>query len=515
MPPSPLTVLRPEHRAPRPLAELAEAFGLAVHGEAGPTGITGVAVAASHVHAGDLYVALQGAHTHGAAFVDEARERGAVAVLTDPAGLERVRAAGLTALVTDHPRAMLGAVSAWVYGTADAALTLFGVTGTNGKTSTAYLLDAVARQLALRTGLSTTAERVIDGERSASRLTTPEAPEVHAMIALLAERGIDVATLEVSAQALTRHRVDGLLFDVTGFTNLSHDHLDDYGTMDAYLAAKAQLFTAERTREAVVSLDSPYGARIVALADVPVTTITSRPEVAADWRLTITAQEPDRTAFALHGPEGAVLTSAVPVVGAHMAANAGLAIVMLVRAGHPLASIQAALGDAPIDVYLPGRAERVSGDGGPAVFVDFGHSADAYATTLAALRPFTPGRLIVLCAANGNRDATKRFDMGRVAAEGSDVVIVTDHHPRLEDPAVIRAALLEGVRGATSPVEVHEVVPPEEAIRVAVAMAGPGDTVLWAGPGHLDYRDVGGVKVPFDARALARDALREAGWQTA
>lgn len=514
MPPTPLTVLRPEHGSPRPLAELAAAFGFAVQGDVLPLGVTGVAVAASHVHPGDLYVALQGAHTHGAEYVAEARDRGAVAVLTDPAGIDRVVAAGLSGLVTAQPRAVLGAVSAWVYGTTDAPVTLFGITGTNGKTSTAYLLDAVARQLALRTGLSTTAERVIDGERSASRLTTPEAPEVHAMIALLAERGIDVATLEVSAQALTRHRVDGLLFDVTGFTNLSHDHLDDYGTMDAYLAAKAQLFTSARTRQAVVSLDSPYGARVVASADVPVTTITSREDVDADWRLTITAQDADRTAFSLRGPDGALLSSAVPVVGAHMAANAGLAIVMLVRAGHSLPSIQAALGDAPIDVYLPGRAERVSGDDGPAVFVDFGHSADAYATTLAALRPFTPGRLIVLCAANGNRDATKRFEMGRVAAEGSDVVIVTDHHPRLEDPAVIRAALLEGVAAADTPAEVREVVPPEEAIRVAIAMAGPGDTVLWAGPGHLDYRDVGGVKVPFDARALARQALRDAGWAT-
>ncbi len=509
---SPPTVLRPERLTPRPLADLAAAFGFAHRGDLADRALTGVAVAASHVHPGDLYVALQGAHTHGAEFVAEARDRGATAVLTDPAGVERVMAAGLVALVADRPRAVLGAVSAWVYGTADAGLALFGVTGTNGKTSTAYLLDAVARQLGLRTGLSTTAERVIDGERSASRLTTPEAPEVHAMIALLAERGIDAATLEVSAQALTRHRVDGLVFDVTGFTNLSHDHLDDYGTMEAYLAAKAQLFTAARTRHAVVSLDSPYGEQVVAQADVPVTTISSRAEVPADWRLEVTEQEADHTAFRLTGPDGAVLTSAVPVVGAHMAANAGLAIVMLVRAGHSLASIQEALGDAPIDVYLPGRAERVSGSDGPAVFVDFGHSADAYATTLAALRPFTPGRLIVLCAANGNRDATKRFDMGRVAAEGSDVVIVTDHHPRLEDPAVIRAALLEGVAAAASPAEVLEVVPPEEAIRAAVALAGPGDTVLWAGPGHLDYRDVGGVKVPFDARALARAALRDAGW---
>jgi UDP-N-acetylmuramoyl-L-alanyl-D-glutamate--2,6-diaminopimelate ligase len=504
-------VLRPEHLPPRAITELADAFALTLHGA--PSGaVTGIAVAASHVHPGDLYVGMQGAHAHGAAFAAEAREHGAVALLTDAAGLELAAEAGLPVLVGPQPRALLGALSAWVYSTADAPLELFGVTGTNGKTSTAYLLDAVLRQLGKRTGLSTTAERVIDGERSASRLTTPEAPEVHAMIALMRERGIDAATLEVSAQALTRHRVDGVRFGVVGFTNLSHDHLDDYGTMEAYLAAKAQLFAAERAATGVVSLDSPYGARVVELAEVPVTTITSRAEVQADWRVEVTRELPERTDFRLTAPDGRSLESAVPVIGTHMAANAGLAIVMLERAGHALDDIAAALSGEPIDVYLPGRAERVSGERGPSVYVDFGHSADAYATTLAALRRFTEGRLIILCAANGNRDATKRFEMGRVAAEGSDVVIVTDHHPRLEDPAAIRAALLEGAAAAESAAEVIEIAVPEEAIRHAVSIARECDTILWAGPGHLDYRDVGGTKVPFFARDLARAALRDAGW---
>ncbi|MFN4001583.1 Mur ligase family protein [Microcella sp.] len=504
-------VLRPEHLPPRPIAELAATFSLALHGPA-TAAVTGIAVAASHVHPGDLYVGMQGAHAHGAAFAAEARERGAVALLTDAAGHELAAGADLPVLVGDQPRALLGQLSAWVYGTVDAPLELFGVTGTNGKTSTAYLLDAVLRQLGLRTGLSTTAERVIDGERSASRLTTPEAPEVHAMIALMRERGIDAATLEVSAQALTRHRVDGVRFGVVGFTNLSHDHLDDYGTMQAYLEAKAQLFSAERAQCGVVSLDSVYGARVVELAEVPVTTISSRAGTPAEWRIEVTRELPERTDFRLTCPGGESIESAVPVIGAHMAANAGLAIAMLVGAGHALGDIAAALGSEPIDVYLPGRAERVSGDRGPSVYVDFGHSADAYATTLAALRGFTPGRLIILCAANGNRDATKRFEMGRVAAQGSDIVIVTDHHPRLEDPATIRAALLEGAAAADSAAEVLEIASPEEAIQRAVAIAREGDTVLWAGPGHLDYRDVGGTKVPFFARDLARAALRAAGW---
>jgi UDP-N-acetylmuramoyl-L-alanyl-D-glutamate--2,6-diaminopimelate ligase len=505
-------VLRPERLTPRSVAELASRFAFDVVGDVQGAAVTGVAVAASHVFPGDLYVGMRGANAHGADFAAEARDRGAVAILTDADGRARAADVGLPLLVSPEPRARLGAVSAAVYGTADAHLALFGVTGTNGKTSTAYLLDAVLRQLGRRTGLSTTAERIIDGTAFPSRLTTPEAPEIHAMLALMREDGISAATLEVSAQALQRHRVDGLVFDIVGFTNLSHDHLDDFGTMENYLAMKAALFSRERARRGVVSLDSSWGDAFAAAAEVEIVTISSRPTVDADWRVLVTKEEPDRTSFRLTAPNGEVIDASVPVIGVHMAANAGLAIAMLVESGESLTAIAAALGDDPISVYLPGRAERVSGDHGPSVYVDFGHSADAYATTLAAVRRFTTGRLIILCAANGNRDATKRADMGRVAALGADVVIVTDHHPRLEDPAVIRAALLEGARSAGSSAELREIASPEEAIVEAVRMAREGDTVLWAGPGHLDYRDVGGTKIPFFARDLARAALRDAGW---
>ncbi|MBX9470467.1 MAG: UDP-N-acetylmuramoyl-L-alanyl-D-glutamate--2,6-diaminopimelate ligase [Chryseoglobus sp.] len=505
-------VLRPERLSPQSLLDLADTFDLTVVGDLEGASVTGVAVAASHVHAGDLYVGMRGAHAHGASFAGEARERGAVALLTDAEGLALASGSGLPVLVTPTPRESLGAVSAAVYGTTDAPLTLFGVTGTNGKTSTAYLLDAVLRHLGRRTGLSTTAERIIDGTAYSSRLTTPEAPEIHAMLALMREIGIDAATLEVSAQALARHRVDGVMFDVVGFTNLSHDHLDDFGTMPDYLAAKAALFSSERAKRGVVSLDSSWGSAVVEAAEIDVVTISTRADTSADWQLAVTDEQPDRTYFSLTSPEGERIKTSVPIIGAHMAANAGLAIAMLVSSGVPLSEIAAALGGDPISVYLPGRAERVSGDRGPSVYVDFGHSADAYATTLAAVRRFTSGRLFILCAANGNRDATKRSEMGRVAALGADVVIVTDHHPRLEDPALIRAALLEGARSAGSAAEILEIASPEHAIIEAVQRAHEGDTILWAGPGHLDYRDVGGTKVPFFARDLARAALKDAGW---
>ncbi|MBX9718166.1 MAG: UDP-N-acetylmuramoyl-L-alanyl-D-glutamate--2,6-diaminopimelate ligase, partial [Microbacteriaceae bacterium] len=255
-----------------------------------------------------------------------------------------------------------------------------------------------------------------------------------------------------------------------------------------------------------------YGERVVDAARIPVVTITSRPEVEAEWRVTVTDEHPAHTGFRLEGPQGRAIETRVPLIGGHMAANAGLGIVMLVEAGIALDDIAAALGERGIDAYLPGRTERVSGDRGPSVYVDFGHSADAFENTLAAVRRFTSGRTIMVFGADGDRDATKRHEMARVAAEGCDVLVITDHHPRFEDPASIRAALLEGAALASSTPEIHEVSPPEQAIRVAVNLAREGDSILWAGPGHQDYRDIRGVRTEYSARDEARAALREAGW---
>lgn len=505
-------VLRPEHPEPRPLDALVAAFGLEHHGPLEGVALTGVTLSTADVRAGDLFVGLRGAHRHGAEFAIDAAAAGAVAVLTDASGLDLAAASGLPVLVVPDPRAALGELSAWVYRTNERPPLMLGVTGTNGKTSTAYLIEGILRQLGRVTGLSSTAERHIGDLTVVSRLTTPEASEMHALLARMREAGVDAVAVEVSAQALSRHRVDGLLFDVVGFTNLTHDHLDDYADMEEYFQAKLPLFFPDRGRRGVVSLDSAYGERVVDAARIPVVTITSRPEVEAEWRVTVTDEHPAHTGFRLEGPQGRAIETRVPLIGGHMAANAGLGIVMLVEAGIALDDIAAALGERGIDAYLPGRTERVSGDRGPSVYVDFGHSADAFENTLAAVRRFTSGRTIMVFGADGDRDATKRHEMARVAAEGCDVLVITDHHPRFEDPASIRAALLEGAALASSTPEIHEVSPPEQAIRVAVNLAREGDSILWAGPGHQDYRDIRGVRTEYSARDEARAALREAGW---
>lgn len=505
-------ILRPEKIKPVPLVDFANHFGLSIEGEASGVNLTGISMNTGDLRAGDLFVAMPGKKTHGANYAAKSIELGAVAIVTDAAGRELIGEVSVPILLLENPRARLGELAAYVYANLPGNLPkLFATTGTNGKTSTSYLLEAILRQLGETTGLTSTAERHIAGEVIVSRLTTPESPEMQALIARMREKGVTAVAIEVSAQALTQLRVDGLHFDVVGFTNLSHDHLDDYKDMQEYLAAKLPLFTKRYAERGVVCLDSEYGREFVRHSEIPVVTITSELGVDADWHVAVTSETPKYTSFVLAGPNGVNIRSRIPLLGAHMAANAGLAIAMLVEAGFDPQKIAEAISGG-IDAYLPGRTERVSRGTGPDVYVDFGHSPDAFFNTLAAVRKVTQGRLFMVFGADGDRDATKRPAMARVAAEGCDVLVVTDHHPRFEDPASIRKTLVDEARKARPELEIYEVSPPEAAIRKAVSLARPGDAILWAGPGHQDYRDIRGVRTPYSARHEAREALKENGW---
>lgn len=497
---------------PVELALFAETFELTAIGHLENIKLTGISMNTNDLRQGDLFVAMPGKKTHGANFIEKAIEQGAVAVVTDSAGIEQLGHIEIPVLKLENPRAHLGELAAFVYGNVAGNMPkLFATTGTNGKTSTSYLLEGILRQLGQVTGLTSTAERHIAGEVIVSRLTTPESPEMQALIARMREKGVTSVAIEVSAQALSQLRVDGLHFDVVGFTNLSHDHLDDYKDMQEYLEAKLPLFTKKRAKRGVVCLDTKYGKDFVRQSEIPVVTITSELGVNADWHVAVTAETPKYTSFVLAGPDGVNIRSKVSLLGAHMAANAGLAIVMLIEAGFKAEEIAKAI-EHGIDAYLPGRTERVTGETGPDVYVDFGHSPDAFLNTLAAVRKVTDGKLFMVFGADGDRDATKRPAMAQVAAEGCDVLVITDHHPRFEDPASIRKTLVDCARAAKPNLEIYEVSPPEAAIRKAVSMAKPGDAILWAGPGHQDYRDIRGVRTPYSARHEARQALKENGW---
>jgi UDP-N-acetylmuramoyl-L-alanyl-D-glutamate--2,6-diaminopimelate ligase len=502
----------PESTEPLPLADLVARFGLA--GDPAGVAVTGISLGTGAVRPGHLFIALQGVRSHGADYVSDAIARGAVAVLTDPAHGDL--AVAVPVLTAPEPRLLLGDLAAAVYRTGEHHPLLLGVTGTNGKTSTSHLLSGLLDLLEVPNGLSSTAERRVGSERRVAGLTTPEATELHALIARMVEVRVEAAAIEVSAQGLSRHRLDGIVFDVAGFTNLSHDHLDDYADMEEYFAAKAVLFQPGRSRRAVVSLDTKWGARVVADAGVPTVTIALAGGERADWTVTVVEETQVFTAFVLTGAGEQRIATRIPVLGAHMAANAGLAIVMLLQVGYDFDRVKAVL-EAPrgMDATLPGRTELVSGPGAPAVYVDFGHSPHAFQETLAAVRAVTPGKVIMLFGADGDRDTTKRPDMARAAVQGSDILIVTDHHPRFEDPASIRATLIGAAREAAPDHPLYEEGQPEKAIRLAVSLAEPGDAILWAGPGHQNYRDIRGVRTNYSARREARAALQEAGYQAA
>ena len=451
---------------------------------------------------GALFAALPGARAHGATFARQALDAGASAVLTDDAGAAALPA-GTPLLVVPDVRAVLGEVSAIVLGSPAQALTTFGVTGTNGKTTTTFLLDHVLRAMGWRTGLIGTVENRVGDQALASTLTTPEAPDLQGWLAQMREADVDVLSMEVSSHAIALGRVDGLAFDVAGFTNLSQDHLDFHGDLEAYFRTKAELFTPRRARRGVVVVDDPWGRRLAAEAQVPVATLSTTGG-AADWQVRDVLPTSTGSAFRLVHDDGRVVETSVSLPGPFNVANAALALAMVLEGGADVRDVVSALGHG-IDARVPGRMEIVATT--PRVVVDFAHNAEALELAMTALRETTAGRLIVVFGATGDRDAGKRPVMGRVAATHADVVVVTDDDPHGEDPAAVRREVLAGTTGLDDPrATVHEVAPRERAIERAVAMAQETDTVLVAGRGHETIQEVAGVDLALDDRVVARAA---------
>ncbi len=505
--------------------------------------VTGVSLDSRTVSPGDLYAALPGFNVHGARFVAEAVALGAVAVITDPEGLALAGDPVVPTLVTDDPRGVLGAVAAEVYGRPARDLTMIGITGTNGKTTTAYLVESGLRAHGQRTGLIGTVETRIGDERVESVRTTPEATDLHALLGMMRERGIDACVMEVSSHALRLHRVDGVVYDVALFTNLSQDHLDFHTSMEDYYAAKASLFAPDRSRAAAVCVDDEWGRRLAAEATVPTTTLATSGDptvrAAADW----VVDEGEAGAFALRevaSGRDIALVSHLP--GHFNVANTALAALALVLVGIPDAGVEAAMAVAP---DVPGRMEVVAagGAGEPRCVVDFAHTPDAVDAALEALRPSTSGRLIAVLGAGGDRDRGKRPAMGAAAARRADIVVVTDDNPRSEDPAEIRAAVIDGAReavrsGDATATEIIDGGSRTAAIAEAVALATVGrpgrvetfgqadgvrpagrvqagddrivDTVVVLGKGHEKGQEIHGVKHPFDDRDALRAALAAA-----
>jgi UDP-N-acetylmuramoyl-L-alanyl-D-glutamate--2,6-diaminopimelate ligase len=492
---------RPQTVAPFRLAALAARLPAELTGR--DAEVTGITHSSQSVRPGDLYAALPGAHRHGAEFASGAAEAGAVAVLTDPAGRAAALAAGLPVLIADDPRAVLGAAAAAIYGDPSARLKMIGVTGTAGKTSTAYLIESGLHAAGRVTGLIGTVETRLGDLVVESVRTTPEATDLQAILAVALERDVSAVVMEVSSHALAIGRVNGIRFAVGGYTNFGLDHLDFHRDVDDYFAAKAKLFDG-RCEYEVLNLDDPA---LEPLRKPSTITYSAAGDRAATWWASDVRPSAFGQRFVANGPAGARVEAGVALPGRHNVANALLALACLVAAGVDAAT--AARGIAACK-GVPGRLELVDAPGDVLGVVDYAHKPDAIVAVLTALRDLAAargGRVIGLIGAGGDRDRGKRPLMGSAAADGADLVIVTDDNPRTEDPAQIRAAVRAGAEGAGAASKIIEVAGRRAAIDEAVRLAGPGDVIALLGKGHERGQEVNGEMLPFDDRIELAAAL--------
>ena len=464
------------------MSTLLHGIGVAgVRGDPASTEVASVEFDSRHVGPGSLFCCVPGELTDGHLHAAEAVGRGSTALLCDhflDLDVTQVRVA------PGQVRPAMAAVSAEFFGHPSRDLTMVGVTGTNGKTTVTQLLRSILEG----SGRSTGAIGTLEGVR-----TTPEAPVLQRLLAEFREDGRQAVAMEVSSHALTQHRVDGIVFDVAAFTNLSRDHLDHHRTMDEYFVAKARLFEENRARLAVINVDDPWGRR---LADglAPDRVVPVRHSDATDVRLSVGS-----SAFSWRGRAVTLLLS-----GAFNVDNALLAAAVASSLGVDDDRIVAGLASAP---PVPGRMELVSAGQPFAVVVDYAHTPAGLDGALAAARELAgPARVICVFGCGGDRDRGKRPEMGAAAARWADIIVLTSDNPRSEDPMAIIGEIRSGIGDTVDPV-----VEPDraEAIRAALERARPGDVVLLAGKGHETTQVTGDREVPFDDRLEAGRALAE------
>ena len=496
---------RPRTVAPVDLLELAAVIG-AVPAQATTNAVVGVTLRAAEVLPGDLFAALPGSGMHGIDFVDVAVAAGAVAVLTDPAGA--TRSVGVPVLVHPRPRDVLGVAAARVYGDPTAVLSVIGITGTCGKTTVAHLVEAGLAGIGRTTGLLGTVGTRVAGAILPSTFTTPEAPDLQALFAVMVQAGVTDVTMEVSSHGLALGRVAGVSFAVGAFTNLSQDHLDFHVDMEDYFATKARLFGPGGARTAVICTEDEWGRRLAARVCGAVT-VSAQPGAQAHWRVADLDTAADGTqVFTALTPDGSHVPVRLLLPGAFNVTNALVALACLAAVDVPPDVA------APLfaQVTVPGRMQRIEVGQPYLAVVDYAHKPAAVTALLDALRAQVPGRLLVVLGCGGDRDPGKRPLMGAAAASRAELLVVTDDNPRGEAPATIRAAVLAGARAAPHRGEVLEIGDRRAAIAAAVAGAARGDAVVVAGKGHETGQEIDGTKHPFDdADELAATIIAAGG----
>ena len=462
---------------------------------------TGISSDSRTIEAGDLFVALPGSKTHGAAYIDQIKASGAVIVLTDEAGAQLV-GEKLPVIVITNPRRELGDICSWFYNSPSSAMKIAGITGTNGKTTTTTILNQILKFAGKSTGLIGTIGIEIGPETLTSNFTTPDASELQSLFATMLERHISVVSMEVSSHALEARRVSGTKFSMVGFTNLTQDHLDFHGDMASYFAAKSRLFTPEYSQLGFINIDDNYGKKLFENSTIPVISI-ARNDQSAQWRYERVELTSAGYSIAIRGTGGVLIEGEINLIGDHNLDNILMAVAMayefeidpLVIAG----SLPAIRGAA-------GRLESVDIGQKFLALVDYAHTPDAVTRTLATIRKSVSGRIIAVLGCGGERDKSKRPIMGSELLAGADQAIFTSDNPRSEDPAKILEEMVVGLKLLENSAVI---VNRREAIALAVASALPGDCVIVLGKGHELGQEIAGTNYPFDDRVELARAIEE------
>jgi UDP-N-acetylmuramoyl-L-alanyl-D-glutamate--2,6-diaminopimelate ligase len=463
--------------------------------------VESVAYDSRRVQRNGLFVALRGEKVDGHQFIDQAVEKGATVIVTE----HEVQSPRATCLVVENSRSALADLAATFYQQPARRLKLGAVTGTNGKTTTTFLIKHICEKAGLRCGLLGTVRYEIGDRVLPAVRTTPESLDVYDLLSQMVNAGCKAAAMEVSSHALAQDRVRGLEWDVAVFTNLTQDHLDFHGTMENYFEAKATLFTGlaqqkSKTKPtAVINLDDPYGAKLVDRLDKKVPIITYGLGVRADFRASNYHAEFAGTSYQLDARGKSYLVR-VPLIGRFNVANSMAALAAASSMGISLREAILSLGRSP---QVPGRLEAVPAKRQFQVFVDYAHTPDALLNVLKTARELSPRKLIVVFGCGGDRDKQKRPLMGRVADENADYSIITSDNPRKEDPDAIIAEAAKGFRSN----RYEKITDRAEAIARAIELAQPRDIVLIAGKGHEPYQEFADHTIPFDDIQVARRAL--------
>ena len=450
--------------------------------------------------AGSLFFALPGAKADGAAFARQASEKGAAAVVTQSPDAD----CGCPVVRVPDARAAMADLAAAFHGHPDRSLKCIGVTGTNGKTTTAFLAKHLLDSASLRSGLIGTVKYVVGSEEISAPRTTPESADLQEMMARMRDLGSKAVAMEVSSHALVQHRVRGIEFDAAVFTNLTQDHLDYHGTMEAYFDAKALLFESleaqsHKKGRAIINADDRHGHLLMERLAKTVKTVTFGRGVGADFRASAIQFDGNGSVFQLDAKRKSFLVR-MPLIGLFNIYNALAALAASSTCGVELRGAIAALASAP---QVPGRLERVSAKRNFHVFVDYAHTDDALKNVLRTLRELKPSRLITVFGCGGDRDRAKRPLMAVASEELSDWTIITSDNPRREDPEAVIADVAAGMRGTNF----EKITDREHAIRHAIDLANPGDIVLIAGKGHENYQEFADRRITFDDVEVAGKAM--------